>query len=379
LPASHDLKYNKYYILKQTGGKFMLLFMPTLVYSEKNCVKNHFREIALTGGKAMIVTGKHSSRKNGSLDDVTAVLNQENIPYIIFDDIEENPSVETVMKARELAVSENVDFIIGIGGGSPLDAAKAIALMAANPEAKEEILYQSSTLPYLPVICVPTTCGTGSEVTPYSILTLHKKKTKKSISHKIFPKLALLDTKYLKTATRSCIVNTSVDALCHLVESCLNTNSNALNRIYSEQGLRMWAEFKDNLKNDTLSEKDYENMLHTSMIAGIAITHTGTSLPHGLSYTVTYELGVPHGKAVGMFLGGYVDNYKDKEAAGRVLELLGFPNARKMRSYLNELLGKTELPPELLSADADSILANEGKLKNYPFKVTKEELINMLN
>ncbi|MFG6376749.1 MAG: iron-containing alcohol dehydrogenase [Lachnospiraceae bacterium] len=357
----------------------MYLFMPTLVYSEKDCVKNHFREIALTGEKAMIVTGKHSSRKNGSLDDVSAVLNQENISYIIFDDIEENPSVETVMRARELAVSENVDFIIGIGGGSPLDAAKAIALMAANPEANEEVLYQSNALPYLPIICIPTTCGTGSEVTPYSILTLHKQKTKKSISHKIFPTLALLDTKYLKTANRSCIVNTSVDALAHLIESYLNTNSNSLNRIYSEQGLRMWAEFKDNLKNDTLSEKDYERMLHTSMVAGIAITHTGTSLPHGLSYAVTYELGVPHGKAVGMFLGGYVDNYKDKNETGKVLELLGFSNAKEIRCYLNELLGKTELSPELLSANADSILANKGKLKNYPFKITKEELINMPN
>lgn len=357
----------------------MYLFMPTLVYSEKSCVKNHFREITLTGKKAMIVTGKHSSRKNGSLDDVSAVLNQENIPYIIFDDIEENPSVETVMKARELAVNKNVDFIIGIGGGSPLDAAKAIALMAANPEASEEVLYQNNTLPYLPIICIPTTCGTGSEVTPYSILTLHKQKTKKSISHKIFPTLALLDTKYLKTASRSCIVNTSVDALSHLIESYLNTNSNPLNRIYSEQGLRMWGKFKDNLKNNTLSEKDYESMLHTSMVAGIAITHTGTSFPHGLSYAVTYEMGVPHGKAVGMFLGGYVDNYKDKNETGRVLELLGFSNAKELRGYLNELLGKTELPPELLSSNADSILANEAKLKNYPFKVTKEELIAMLN
>lgn len=357
----------------------MLLFMPTLVYSEKDCVKNHFREIALTGEKAMIVTGKHSSRANGSLDDVCAVLNQENIHYIIFDDIEENPSVETVMKARNLAVSEQADFVIGIGGGSPLDAAKAIALMAANPDASEDVLYQNSVLPYLPVICIPTTCGTGSEVTPYSILTLHKQKTKQSISHKIYPTLALLDTKYLKTAGRNCIVNTSVDALSHLVESFLNTNSNALNQIYSRQGLQMWAEFKDNLKNNTLSEKDYETMLHTSMTAGIAITHTGTSLPHGLSYPVTYELGVPHGKAVGMFLGGYVDNYKDKEAADKVLELLGFSTASEMRSYLNELLGETKLPPELLSADADSILSNEKKLKNYPFKITKEELINMLN
>ena len=272
-----------------------------------------------------------------------------------------------------------MDFVIGIGGGSPLDASKAIALMIANPDVTEEVLYQSNPLPYLPVVCIPTTCGTGSEVTPYAILTLHKQRTKKSISHKIYPTLALLDARYLKTASRNCLVNTSVDALAHLVESYLNANSNALNRIYSEQGLRVWAEFKDDLKNDRLTGEDYEKMLRASMIAGMAITHTGTSLPHGLSYPVTYELGVPHGKAVGMFLGGYLENYKDKKDSGKVLSLLGFASAREFRSYLTDLLGKVDVSDEFLSQDADSILANPGKLKNYPFEISKEELLRMAN
>jgi alcohol dehydrogenase len=283
------------------------------------------------------------------------------------------------MRAREIGLQENVDFVIGIGGGSPLDASKAIALMIANPEANEDVLYQANPLPYLPVVCVPTTCGTGSEVTPYAILTLHKQRTKKSISHKIYPTLALLDTKYLKTASREGLVNTSVDALAHLVESYLNTNSNCLNRIYSEQGLRVWAEFKNRLKENTLTEDDYVKMLHASMIAGMAITHTGTSLPHGLSYPVTYELGVPHGKAVGMFLGGYVENYKDEKEAGKVLQLLGFADAKEFRQYLHELLGTVEVSDELLEKDAEGILANPGKLKNYPFAVTKEELLGMAN
>lgn len=357
----------------------MMLFMPTKVYSEKECVKNHAKEICSLGKKAMIVTGKHSSRVNGSLDDVVAVLEQGQIPYIIFDEIEENPSVETVMKAREIGLQEQVDFIVGIGGGSPLDASKAIALMIANPQQTEEVLYQAVNLSYLPVACIPTTCGTGSEVTPYAILTLHKQRTKKSISHKIYPALALMDAKYLKTASRNCLVNTSVDALAHLIESYLNTNSNQLNRIYSEQGMRAWAVFKERLKTDTLNEDDYVKMLHASMIAGMAITHTGTSLPHGLSYPITYEMGVPHGKAVGMFLGGYVDTYKDKEETGKLLSILGFENAKEFRTYLKELLGEVDVTEELLSEDAEGILANPGKLKNYPFEVSKEELMNMVN
>lgn len=115
----------------------MKLYMPTKVYNEKGCVRQHSQELAALGTKALLVTGKHSSRVNGSLQDVEDALNREQVPYVIFDGIEENPSVETVMRATALGLSEKVDFVIGIGGGSPMDASKAIALMIANPEKKQ--------------------------------------------------------------------------------------------------------------------------------------------------------------------------------------------------------------------------------------------------
>lgn len=357
----------------------MLLYMPTKVYSESNCVKNHGKELASFGKKALLVTGKHSARKNGALQDVEDALKQENISYVIFDEIEENPSIETVMMARDFGVQEKVDFVIGIGGGSPLDAAKAIAMMIANPSLSEDVLYEATQLENLPVVCVPTTCGTGSEVTPYAVLTIHKQRTKKSISHKIYSDLALMDAKYLKSMSREGLVNTSVDALAHLIESYLNTNSNELNRVYSREGLRIWAEFKDHLKENTITEENYTKMLHASMVAGMAITHTGTSLPHGLSYPVTYELGVPHGKAVGMFLGGYVECYQDKKEVEDVLELLGFESAFDFRVYMCELLGVVEVSEELMKSNVQGLLANPAKLKNYPFDITEKELIEMAN
>ena len=156
----------------------MKLYMPTKVYSEKNCVENHSRELAALGTKAMVVTGKHSSRINGSLEDVTGALERERVPYVVFDDIEENPSVETVMRARALGIKEGADFVIGVGGGSPMDASKAIALMMANPEHDERLLYtkaqvsaQGPVYPAFPVAEVPTTAGTGSAVS-YTHLTL---------------------------------------------------------------------------------------------------------------------------------------------------------------------------------------------------------------
>ena len=155
----------------------MKLYMPTKVYNEKGCVRQHSQELAALGTKALLVTGKHSSRVNGSLQDVKDALNREQVPYVVFDGIEENPSVATVMRATALGLSEKVDFVIGIGGGSPMDASKAIALMIANPEKKADFLYETDAAvkqaanKALPVAAVPTTAGTGSEVTPYAILT----------------------------------------------------------------------------------------------------------------------------------------------------------------------------------------------------------------
>ncbi len=357
----------------------MLYYMPTKVYSEPGCVEKHGGELASFGNRAMIVTGRSSAKKSGALADVTAALERGGRSYVIFDRVEENPSMETVMEARNMALAEGVDFFIGIGGGSPMDAAKAIALMAANPQEDEGVFYTPKALPHLPVVCIPTTCGTGSEATPYAILTRHALRTKKSISHKIFPALALLDAKYLTTMSRTGLVNTCVDALAHLLESYLNTNTNELNRICSREGLVVWGRFKDRLMEDRLCEADYWDMLHASMIAGMAITHTGTSIPHGLSYPVTYELGVPHGRAVGMFLGGFVESYPDQGAAQEAMALLGFEDTACFHRYVTELLGEVPVPEQLLRQGAAALLSDPGKLKNYPFPVTEDAMVNMAN
>ena len=207
----------------------MDFYMPTKVHLEKGCVKKYTKELTSLGTKALIVTGRSSSKKNGSLSDVTQALTSEGVLYIMFDEIEENPSVETVMKGAKIGIDEHVDFVIGIGGGSPMDAAKGIALMIANPEENESLLYESRPAPYLPVVAVPTTAGTGSEVTPWAILTRHDERTKRSLAHRIFPTLALVDYSYMAFASRDIIVCTAIDALAHLIESYLNTKKQITN------------------------------------------------------------------------------------------------------------------------------------------------------
>lgn len=194
----------------------MDFYMPTKVHFEKGCIKKHGKELTSLGTKALIVTGRHSSKKNGSLNDVTSTLAAEGVFYVIFDEVEENPSVETVMKAASLGIEEHVDFVIGVGGGSPMDAAKAIAVMIANPNESDALLYEAKNVPILPVVAIPTTAGTGSETTPWAVITRHDLQTKQSISHKVFPTLALVDYTYLAFASREILVCTAIDALAHL-------------------------------------------------------------------------------------------------------------------------------------------------------------------
>ena len=172
----------------------MKYYMPVRVFDEKDCVIKHADEIGALGKKALIVTGKNSAFSNGSFDDVICALKKSDTEYLSFSEVEENPSTDTVLSAAERFSGEKIDFVIGVGGGSPMDAAKAIALLLKHPEADQEYLYDAKKDPSaLPVVCVPTTCGTGSEVTGVSVLTRHDRKTKISMVHKVFPKYAFLD------------------------------------------------------------------------------------------------------------------------------------------------------------------------------------------
>lgn len=368
---------NKKDILK--GVFTMNFYLPTRIFDEKGCVLSHAGELSLLGKNALLVTGKHSSRTNSSLSHVCLALDKYQIPYTLFDEIEPNPSVETIMKAAKAGIQAGSDFVIGIGGGSPLDAAKAIALMIANPDCSEEILYQKKSLPHLPVACVPTTAGTGSEVTPYAILTLHEEKTKRSISHTIFPAYALCDASYLETAPEATLIHTAVDALAHLIESQLNSKTSLYSQIFSEKGLALWGSIKKELQKKPLEkgclpDSVYQTLMQASTLGGMAISHTGTSLPHGLSYPITYRLSLPHGKAVGLFLGGFVENYPDKAASGQVLSLLGFSDAKEFSSYLSDILELSSLsiPEELMETSFHEVLSNPAKLKNYPYKADYE-------
>lgn len=361
------------------GNHSMRFYVPTDIYVEKDCVKNHTPNLLAVGKRAFIMTGKTSAKKNGSLNDVTAVLDAGHVPYQIFDQVEENPSTDTVGNAAQQAREFGADYIIGIGGGSAIDAAKAVALLLANPNLIADNLHKvpEKPLSHAPVVAVPTTCGTGSEATPVAIITNHKIHLKKSIPHRIFPTLALVDGKYLASAKKSLIINTAVDALAHMVESILNVYSNAFNRMCPEYGLKLWGEFKDALLSDApVSESLYEKLMLTSTIAGMSIAHTSTAVPHGMSYDLTLHQGAPHGPAVGYFLGGYVEVCEKKvaEDVKCILTLLGLKSTADFSEMLDKLIGKCKVSREMRDKFAAAMKVNRSKLDLVPGGITPEEV-----
>ena len=385
----------------------MRFYVPTDIYVEKECVKNHAKELLAVGKRALIVTGHSSAKVNGSLNDVTEVLNAGGVAYKIFDEVEENPSTDTVGKGAQIAREFGAEFIIGIGGGSAIDAAKAMAILLVNPSVNADELHKAPSHPlnHAPVVAVPTTCGTGSEATPVAIITNHKINLKKSIPHRIFPVLALVDGKYLASAKKQLIVNTAVDALAHMVESILNVHSNMLNRMCPEYGLKLWGECKEALiasvaaNNATAkcvvagnaaqdaaqnaSENDapidaslYEKLMYTSTIAGMSIAMTSTAVPHGMSYDLTLSKGTPHGPAVGYFLAAYVEVCQKKVPADveKILSLLELKNIEEFAAMLRKLIGTCTVTRELRDKFATAMKENRSKLDLVPGGITPDEV-----
>ena len=316
-------------------------YLPVRVLFGRGVIEANAAHLVI-GKKAMIVTGRSSARASGALDDVTRALNAAGVPFVLFDRITENPPILTCLEGGRLAAREGVDFVIGIGGGSPLDAAKAIAAYAANPTIEAEEIYddEKRTKPTLPLIGIPTTAGTGSEVNPYSVLTLqdgtHKKTFKAADA---WFRTAFVDPRYTESLSHKTTVSTALDAFAHALESFLSPKSSA----FSEAAALFAAErIWDVLSQypDAFTPDMRDSLSVASTAAGMAISVTGTGFPHPLGYSLTLLDGIPHGRACAAFAGEYIAyNEKDpvgKERIARFAAAIG-TTPKVMKTYLPAL------------------------------------------
>lgn len=349
--------------------------MPTKIVMGKNCIADNKELLQAFGKKAYIITGRTSAKRNGSLKDVQEALASCEIEYVVFDEIEENPSLETMERAKDLGVAEGVTFIIGIGGGSPIDAAKGIGVMIRNPHLTADTLIGGELLESLPIVAVPTTAGTGTEVTQYAIATDHKAKTKKNIGHRIFPTLAFMDASYMMEMPADITLNTGVDAFSHLVESYLSKKSNPMSDLFVEEGLRRFGGCIDALLSKFFTYETREDLMFASMLGGIAIAQTGTSLPHGMGYALTYHKGMAHGLANGALYIHYLRCFKDQTKVQRIHQLLGLRSHEELEKILAILCEhKVTLSDEEVAAFTEEMCSNAAKLQNHPEEVGREEI-----
>ena len=349
------------------------------VVFEKNGVMNHKDEFSKLGESAFIVTGKNSGLCSGALTDVKIVLEDLGIRYLVFDSIENNPSFENVKIAANLARDFSPDFIVGIGGGSPLDASKAIALLVTNDIEPIELYDGNFKCNPLPIIAIPTTAGSGSEVTPYAILTREDMTTKKSFrSDDAIPQIAFLDATYTKSMSTEIAINTAIDAFSHALEGYLNVNSTIISDIFALEVFRVFGECLPSICKFDFNDVCREKLLYASFLGGIVITHTGTTSIHSLGYSLTYFKGVQHGKANGLLLAEYLRKIYST-ASSKIDNVFSLINVKDISSF-KEML-KTLLPYENDITDKEferyaSITINQKKNSDLAY-LNKHDLVDI--
>jgi alcohol dehydrogenase class IV len=316
--------------------------MPTRAYFGKGCIAQYSCELAAFGRKALIVTGGHSAMKSGALSDICNALKEINIEYSIFDKVENNPSMDTVKLGGAEAKRIGADLVIGIGGGSPLDASKAVAVLAVNDMEPIDLFTNTFKNKPLPIIAIPTTAGTGSEVTPYSILTRGDRQTKVSFGNAdTFPSIAFLDPFYTESQPLEVTVNTAVDALSHNIEGYLGKRRTPPSDILAQEGIELFGRCLESLKSGKISYEDRENLMYASMLGGMVISHTGTTIVHGAGYNFTYFKEIPHGKANGYLMPGFLRFNYDfaKDRVDNIINLIGLDSIDAFDDAMKTLLG----------------------------------------
>ena len=278
--------------------------MPTKLYCEENAVLRHSGELGEFGRRCLVVTGGKAAKSCGALEDMFKALDNEGIEYCVYDRVEPNPTVNCVFEGGRLAAQKGCEFVVGIGGGSPMDAAKAIAVVGANPGLDEEGLYSMSwPNEPLPIVLVGTTAGTGSEVTPVAVITASNGRKRSLRGDKIFAKLSFGDVRYTMSMPLNLTKSTAVDAWAHCMESYFSKKATDVSRGFAAEGMRQLLEPLKALAEGKLPDDEYRGRLYEgSILGGMAISITGTNLGHNLGYYMTETYNVPHGFACSMFL-----------------------------------------------------------------------------
>ncbi len=321
-------------------------FQPGSIIFERGCLEKGLKEASALGLRALVVCGRHFASRTGLLEKVKKILESAGLVCTLYDRVKPEPDVENVEQGADICRRAGCDLVVAVGGGSALDAGKAIAVLATNPGRLADYFGQENfpTCP-LPVVAIPTTCGTGSEVTRYAVIVDRQAETKKTISSlQIIPKIAILDSDLLKTLPARLVAATAMDAFSHAVESFLARRANYLSRGFSRMALKALSKGLPGAVRDKDPDSFKEQVFFGSLVAGLAINHTGTIMVHGMGYAFTIRYGVHHGTANAVVLAPVLEYLKTKGQEKEISELETFWGGP---AGLKKLLQEMKLPSKL--------------------------------
>ncbi|RAS80966.1 iron-containing alcohol dehydrogenase [Priestia endophytica] len=304
----------------KTYSKFS---MPESVFYGRDALKQLGDEVATYGKKALLISDR-IMEKIGHVRKCTDLLERANVTYSSYLDVNSEPTDSHVKEALDICVKEKCDVVIAIGGGSCIDAAKAVAVLATNEGGINDYLHSTSALTKepLPLITIPTTAGTGSEVTNVTVITNTKEDIKMMIKHPAFlPKVAIVDPVLTLSTPSSVTAATGIDALCHAMEAYLSKRSQPLTDNLALSAIEDILTYIKRAYDNGEDMEAREKMATASMKAGLAFTNASVTLVHGMSRPVGALFHVPHGISNAMLLPAVLEF--TKEEATEKLAVIG--------------------------------------------------------
>ncbi len=362
--------------------------VPTRVVAGRNLIDELAVFLPTTLVRVTVVIGKGSVRKNGLLERVLAALRKRGSETSVFEGVEENPSWGTCLRGRDHLVRHETGLIVALGGGSVLDAAKAMALAATNTGSLTELIERKNHLRNpLPVLAIPTTAGTGSEVTQYCIITDENTRDKLNLNtpHS-YPKLAILDPVCTLTMPESIGIGTGLDALSHAVEGYLSKRANRESDALALESVKTIGKCLAASIREPRNLDLRENMLLAATKAGVVISQTGTILLHALGYRLTLDHGVHHGLANGILIHPFLtitQKYRPRKVQKILDALLGHgASIGDLKQYLTGLgiridIGRHGVKQEEFEAISRYVLARKN-LPDTPFTVSSKHIFEIL-
>lgn len=262
--------------------------------------------------KGYIISGPHLN-KIGMVAKCRKALKNAGMESECFTETEGNPSTDTVVKATEGFKKSKADFIVAFGGGSPLDVAKAVAVLATyggnivDYEGADKVMG-----PVVPMIAIPTTAGTGSEVTAFSVITDHSRNYKLTVvSNYLLPAYVILDPDLIATVPANTAAACGIDAMVHALEAYISKAASPFSDIFAREALRLIGGSIRDYVADRSNPAACESMMVGLLFAGIAFSHARLGNVHAMSHPVSAYFDVPHGVANAILLPTVVDFNKD--------------------------------------------------------------------